>query len=512
MKKHYQYIIISAIVLTGLFIIILRTGVPSNFKNSTTPAAIFPDYTNISIPVNMAPLNFKINDGASKTIAVFSNGEMKFNVKSDNSKIEIPISKWKKLLKKSAGKSISINIYSKTAGTQWVKYPTISNRVEVDEIDNYMVFRSISAGYILWEKMGIYQRNLTNFDQSPILLNSETNENCMSCHTFCKNDPSKMVLHLRSKPGGTLISNNGEIKLVDLKTNYTMSAGVYPSWHPDGKKIAFSVNLIKQKFHSADKKEINVYDIASDIIVYDIEKNIVTTSPKLSTGSLENLPVWSPDGEYLYYISAPKFDKTAPASDAMYDLLRIKYNTATGQWGNVDTLLSTKNTGKSISFPEISPDGKHLVFCMADYGYFTIFHQSSDLYIMNLDNFSYSKLAVNSESIESFHSWSSNGKWLSFVSKRLDGLYSQVYFSQIDEKGNASKPFILPQKDPDFYSTYALNYNRPEFIKDKVSVESYKLAEKAFSKAIKAQFDPKVEVNALSGATRLEPVNEHTNY
>jgi len=174
--------------------------------------------------------------------------------------------------------------------------------------------------------------------------------------------------------------------------------------------------------------------------------------------------------------------------------------------------LSTKNTGKSISFPEISPDGKHLVFCMADYGYFTIFHQSSDLYIMNLDNFSYSKLAVNSESIESFHSWSSNGKWLSFVSKRLDGLYSQVYFSQIDEKGNASKPFILPQKDPDFYSTYALNYNRPEFIKDKVSVESYKLAEKAFSKAIKAQFDPKVEVNALSGATRLEPVNEHTNY
>jgi len=508
MKNLSLYIIIATITLFTSC-----NSVPSTYQNNTSPANIFPDYSGISIPCNMAPLNFKLTDGSDKAIVTFASNNYKFKVKADNSVVQIPISKWKKLLKKSAGDEIKIDIYSKAKNRPWGKYPTITNKIEKDSIDNYIVYRNIGAGYILWEKMGIMQRSLTNFDQSPILLNDETNGNCMNCHSFCKNDPSKMVIHLRQPPSGTLLYNNGEVKFINLKTKNTMSAGVYPSWHPDGKKIAFSVNIIRQKFHTAGKKDINVYDQASDIIVYDIDKNEVTTTPKLSTQSMENLPNWSPDGEYLYYISAPKYSEETPANAVKYDLLRIKYNQHDGTWGNVDTLLRSKDTGKSISFPEISPDGKHLVFCMAEYGYFTIFQQNCDLYMMNLDNFSYSKMPVNSESVESFHSWSNNGKWLLFVSKRLDNFYSSVYFCHVDENGNVSKPFILPQEDPNFYDHFTQNFNRPVFIRDKETIKSYKLSNKAFSPILNANFDPKVDVDALSGATRLKQdnVSEHTN-
>lgn len=318
---------------------------------------------------------------------------------------------------------------------------------------------------------------------------------------------------MRRSPSGTLLYNNGEIKFLNTGTKYTMSAAVYPSWHPNGNLIAFSVNIIRQRFHSAGDGLIYVYDLASDIIVYDIAKNQVTTCPALSTGRLENMPAWSHDGRYLYYISGPKYDKNKPDSCVKYDLLRIAYNAENSLWGNVDTLLTAGKTGKSITYPQLSPDDKFLTFAMSDYGYFNVFSKTSDLYIMNTANLQYSEMPVNSPDAESFHGWSSSGRWILFASKRIDGLFSNVFFSHIDSAGNASKPFVLPQKDPDFYSRYTLNFNRPVFIKDKVGVSINRLVKAAYSKKVEVEFDPDVEIDALSGATRIERdvMKEHTN-
>ena len=70
---------------------------------------------------------------------------------------------------------------------------------------------------------------------------------------------------------------------------------------------------------------------------------------------------------------------------------------------------------------------------------------------------------------ESYHSWSSNSRWIVFSSRRIDGLYTRPYFAYIDEEGNASKPFLLPQKDTDYYHRFMKSYNIPEFITGKVS-------------------------------------------
>ena len=506
MKKIIIYLIIPIlIIIVFIFIQTFNKIVPSSYTELEENPIIFPDYINITLPDNIAPLNFKVNHAATKYIGVFKfNNEKKFVIGSRSGKIQITQFKWKKLLEKCHGEYF-VDIYIKETSGEWIKFKTIKNYVVEDKIDKYIAFRHINTGYILWEKMGIYQRNLENFKKTPILLNDRTNKNCMNCHTFHKHDPSKMVLHLRAAPSGTILYNNGDVKFINTGTKYTMSAGVYPSWHPNGNLIAFSVNKINQRFHSSSKRNIYVFDRASDIVVYNIEKNEVTTDPKISTKNLENKPVWSPDGKFLYYISGPEYHQNITIDTIVkYDLVRIPYDAELNTWGEVDTVLKAKETGKSITYPEISPDGKFLIFCMADYGYFNVHSPSSDLYIMNLETREYSKLPVNSDYVESYHCWSSNGKWILFVTKRFENLYSRVMFSYIDSLGNASKPFLLPQKDPDHYTYLSLNYNRPVFIKDKVKISAHKLSKAAYSGIQSVSFDPEIDIDALSGATRIE--------
>ncbi len=505
-KKKYIIILIVLLALTGilLFRFYKHRGIAEYNENNRIPE-IFPDYTSTVIPPNIAPINFAINEKADKYyVSIYSDNSKGIRIASRNNKITIPLRKWKRFLASNAGSSFFIDIYFKAKGGGWEKFETITNTIAAEQIDSYVVFRLINPAYILWEKMGIYQRNVENYSMKPVLVNLTTEKNCMNCHTFCANNPNKMMLHLRGSPGGTILYDEGNVQMLNTSTLFTMSSCVYPSWHPDGNIIAFSVNKIKQKFHSAGISGQTVIDMASDLVLYDIKKNMITTSPCISTRRLENLPSWSPDGKYLYFISGPEYNEDVPDTLVKYDLMRISYDASTGKWGEIDTVLLAKETGKSISFPEISPDGRYLLFCMADYGYFTIYSPSSDLYLMDLKTFDYKKPDINSSQVESFHSWSSNSKWFLFASKRVDGLNTMIFFSYIDDEGNAHKPFLLPQKDPAFYGTFIYNFNRPVFVKGKVEINAKRLTKTAYSKIQKVNFDPDVDIDALSGATKIK--------
>jgi len=505
-KKKYILILIVflALVCILLFSYYKNIGIAEYNENNRKPE-IFPDYTSTVIPPNIAPLNFTINEKAKKYyVSIYSDNGKGIKIISRNSKIIIPIRKWKRLLDSNTGNSFFTDIYIKEKGGKWEKFETITNTIAPEKIDSYVVFRLINPAYILWEKMGIYQRNIENYSMKPVLVNLTTEKNCMNCHTFCANNPRKMMLHLRSSPSGTILYDEGNVQMLNTATLFTMSSCVYPSWHPGGDIIAFSVNKIKQKFHSAGIMAQTVIDRASDLVLYDIKKNMITTSPRVSTKRLENLPAWSPDGKYLYFISGPEYNPDVPDTLIKYDLMRIAYDASTGKWGEVDTVLLAKETGKSISFPEVSPDGRYLLFCMADYGYFTIYSPSSDLYMMDLKTFDYMKPDINSSHVESFHSWSSNSKWVLFASKRVDGLNTLIFFSYVDNEGNAHKPILLPQKDPTFYSTLIYNFNRPVFITEKVQINPKRLTKTAYSKIQKVNFDPEVDIDALSGATRIK--------
>jgi dipeptidyl aminopeptidase/acylaminoacyl peptidase len=148
---------------------------------------------------------------------------------------------------------------------------------------------------------------------------------------------------------------------------------------------------------------------------------------------------------------------------------------------------------KSVSFPRISPDGKKLVFTLHDFGTFPIWHPEADLYILDLETGISGKMALNSDLTESYHTWSHNGKWLVFSSKRSDGRSTRPYFSYIGPDGHAEKPFMLPQKDPDTYREMLESFNIPELVTGKIRMTPADFESASKTTALKALQGDKVE-------------------
>lgn len=433
---------------------------------------IFPDYSEVTVPENIAPLNFSITETSADSFrAEFSSGPVSFTVKSRSGDIIIPLKKWKALIDDGNG-TITVSTSAKRNGN-WESYKPFNIYVSSDRIDSYIAYRLIPPGYEVWGQMGIYQRCLESYAQTPIAENRLTDENCMNCHSFANRRPDRMMLHMRAEHGGTYILKDGEIEKVNTKTPETIAAGVYPQWSNDGRYIAFSVNDIAQIFHSSDPNRVEVYDYESDVVVYDVEKHELIFSPLTkSEDYFETMPCFSPDGRALYFCRCKAVENMPHGyQEAKYNIVKIDFDPATGSLGdNLVTVYDAESEGKSASLPRISPDGRFLLFTHQTYGQFPIWHKDADLYLVSLENGDVSRLEnLNSADADSYHSWSSNGRWIVFSSRRDDGLYTKPYIGHINAEGKASKPFLLPQENPrEFYLRLMESFNIPEFITGKV--------------------------------------------
>lgn len=442
---------------------------------------ISPDYTEVTLPPNIAPLRFSLPDscGFTDVRALFESGDEKVSVSARNGQIAISPSKWTRVLK--ASPSVSVRLQARRNG-QWEEYAPFNLYIAKEKIDPYIAYRLIEPGYEIWNEMGIYQRCLENYEETAIITNKMTGYGCMNCHSFCQQSPDRMLFHLRSDYAGTYIIKEGKIKKLNTKTPQTISATVYPSWHPSGDFVAFSVNTTKQMFHTTNLNRVEVMDYASDVVVYDMKREELISSPLLSSATaFETFPTFSPDGKTLYFCSADSVSIPDGYDQVKYSLCAIGYDAATRSFGNqVDTLYNARTEGKSVSFPRVSPDGKHLMLTLSAYGNFSIWHKDADLYLADLQTAEIRPLqALNSDDVESYHSWSSNSRWVVFSSRRMDGLYTRPFIAHIDEKGHASKPFLLPQKEKDHYTFLMKSYNIPEFISGKVKTSAYHISQTA---------------------------------
>ena len=269
------------------------------------------------------------------------------------------------------------------------------------------------------------------------------------------------------------------VEKLNTKTDKTISNLVYPYWHPEGRYIAFSVNRTFQSFHAADHNRIEVFDAASDVVVMDTEKMEVFSNPELMRDdAFETFPTFSPDGKSLYFCSAPAVDPMPDGyRNVHYNLCRVDFDPVAGRVGSrIDTLFHAADSS-SASFPRISPDGKTLVFTKHGYGNFSIWHKDADLYAVDLESGDIRPLAeANAPGVDSYHSWSSNSRFLVFSSRRIDGLYTRLYMTYVDEAGQEHKPFLLPQRNPKkFYEDLMFSYNIPEFIKGPVKADRHRI-------------------------------------
>lgn len=451
-------------------------------RNELPP--IFPDYVNCTIPSNIAPLNFQLTIPYEEAYVRFSTPDETWDIKAGKGQFTIPSSRWKKLLESNVGKEITVKVFVKTAG-QWVGYTPFTYFVAAEPVDPYLVYRLIEPGYELWYQMGIYQRNLEGYKQSPVMENKLSNGNCMNCHSFCMQDPDKMLFHMRGAIACTMLVDDGKVEKLNTKTEQTMSPLVYPSWHPSGRYLAFSVNDTKQAFHMNHPNRIEVYDLKSDVVVYDTENHEIISSRLLyGTEAFETFPTFSPDGRTMYFCSAQYVEEMPfDFEDVHYSLCAISFDPETRSFGTqVDTLYQAQAEGRSVSFPRVSPDGKFLMFTLSDYGGFSIWHKDADLYLMNLSTGEYFPMErANSEDVDSYHSWSSNSRWVVFSSRRIDGLYTRPHIAYISENGEVGKAFLLPQKEVDFYHRFMYSYNVPEFVKGKVKDNRRAIKDKAWN-------------------------------
>lgn len=462
-------------LLLYLFLCLWMTGCQSYHpadRETTESPSIFPDYSAVTFPVNIAPPNFIIQEEGEgfQTEIGMEDAEPSFIVGSDEPVVRIPIKKWKELLANASGKQIYFRISVKQNG-EWVRYADVRNTISSQPIDGYLAYRLLYPGYELWNEMGIYQRDLSSYEETPVVENRNFGKQCVNCHTFNAQSPDEMMMHIRGAQGGTLVRRKGKLEKVNPKAEGFKYGPTYASWHPSGKYIAFSTNEIQQFFHSAGQKSIEVADLGADLMIYDVENHrSFTDSLVYGDTYMETFPAWSPDGKDLYFTRSQGYYQGISLDSIRYDLCRIRFDESTETLGSPEMVYQASADLQSVSFPNVSPNGKYLMYVLSDYGNFSIWHPESDLYLMDLSTGETRCLTeVNSDDVDSYHTWSSNGCWFVFSSKRMDGLWARPYFASFNpETGETGKPFLLPQENPLFYDNYTYTYNRPELIKEPV--------------------------------------------
>jgi len=479
-----------SILLLFLVACTSHPDVPSSSKSVNNLPGIFPDYCNVTVPCNIAPLNFMLSDEAfTECVAKITTPDGSSQTYGDGRKVIIPEDEWKEMVSASLGMSIAVEVYGKK-NDEWLAFKKFNIDIVKDSIDEYISYRLIEPSYLVYDYMEIAQRNLGSFDESTIYNNKvgcddDHKGQCINCHSYQNYRTENMLFHVRVNNGGTIIVNEGEVSKVDLKRENTISAGVYPAWHPTEKLVAFSTNSTRQLFHTGNPNKTEVFDLASDLILYDVKTDEVSIVSN-DTTRLEVFPTWSPDGNYLYYCSTLSDTSTVNMHNdyakVQYNLYRRSFDVKTRQFGDEELIYDAVSTNQSVSLPRVSPDGRHIAFALGEYGCFHIWHHDSDICLIDIPVDATDEVKkgdvrlLNSKGFpESYPSFSSNGKWIMCASRRDDGNYSRVYIAYYDGK-KAHKAFELPQADPEHNTLRLKSYNRPEFMVEPVkqSINDFK--------------------------------------
>lgn len=473
------------------------SGEPRDVVEADVLPAIYPDYVGVTVPVDMAPLDFAMLSDSVTALDVEVTGGRGGSLHaraargllqgSGGDYADFDVDEWHRLLAANRGDSLLVTVTACEDG-RWTRYRSFPVYVSTDSLGEWGVtYRRIAPGYEMYGPMGLYQRCLSDFSETELIANNRLNGQCVNCHTPNAANPDQYVFHVRGENGATVVSSRQELDVLQSRNDSLGGAMVYPYWHPGGRYIAFSTNKTSQMFHTANSaKRIEVYDSSSDVFVYDTQtRTILKDTLLMKKYWAENTPAFSPDGRWLYFTSARRQVYPTDYDLERYSLCRVSFDAATGRLGaQVDTLVSAYATGKSVTWPRPSYDGRYLMYTLADYGYFSVWHPEADLWLLDLADGTTRPLdPVNSARAESLHAWSRNSRWFLFTSRRDDGLYTRLYFASLDTAGRATKPFMLPQPDPKAYYRRSLfSYNTPDFTARRVAANPEGMTQRLLNK------------------------------
>ena len=429
---------------------------------SEGPLVIWPDYKDVTIPVNIAPLNFRYAmKDARKARTTFTLDGKSVTIKG--LEVEWRVNKWKAFLADAAGKTITVEVEAEVDGK------TLTDRwsifVSEDPVDAYLTYRLIEPAYQMWNEVSIEERCVENFKETTICDYQHTDNACMNCHVHGQQRGDLSLYYIRGPHGGAILNRDGKLRKLTLKTDDMISPTVYGELHPSGRFGVFSTNIIYPGFHTVAGNRMEVFDTASDLTVADFDRNLMVNVPHVARAdAYETFPCFSADGNSVYYCIADTLALPRDIKNLEYSLVRADFDTTNGLISEkVDTVWSGHERHASACHPKASPDGKWLMFTVSEYGTFPLYHTECTLWLVNLETGEAKAIdGVKGDKSDTYHSWSSNSRWFVFASKRGDGQYGKPYFSHLDENGNATKPFVLPQKSSRFYDYNFKSFNIPD--------------------------------------------------
>ena len=481
-EEPMKHLFLSLCLCVSVFLLSCSSG-PDNPTLASQLPAIYPDYIGVTIPADIAPLNFNFADEAIDRMDVTVKGDKGGELHVSGEWADFDIDEWHALTEQNQGGKLTVTVCTEKDG-QWTQYKDFDIFVSETRLDDWgLTYRRIKPGYEVGGDIGIYQRELGSFDEYAIITETVVPGRCFNCHTANRTNPNRLTMQMRGEGGGTMIQKDGHQMWVETKTDSTKAAGSYSYWHPQGDYVALAVNSVHQAFFTGTGQRIEVYHTFSNVEVLDTRTNELILSPLLQTDDLEIFPAFSHDGRWLYYSTSKPCRVPAEYEKVKCSLCRIAFDAEKGVFGEtVDTLLNGPATDKSYVLARPSYDGRWLMYCTSSRGNFPVSQNDADLWLMDLKTGESRELKeLNTPQSESYHNWSENSRWFVFSSKREDGMYTKLYLATIDEQGRVSKPFLLPQRHPrKFYREMMDAYNCPDFTKSKVELDAHEAYRQVF--------------------------------
>jgi hypothetical protein len=325
---------------------------------------------------------------------------------------------------------------------------------------------------------------------------------CANCHSFSRDGT---ILGMDAD----YANNKGSYVITPVKEQMVLTPGDIITWN-DFEHAGETFGLLSQispdgRYAVSTVKDLAVfvprpllafsqlfYPVKGILCVYDRESRQFRALPGADDPNLvQSNPMWSPDGKYIVFARAQAADLhetrgqglTALTPDDCemllkdgkpfpFDLYRIPFND--GQGGTPQPLEGASHNGMSNYFARYSPDGRWIVFCRAKS--YMLLQPDSELYIIPAEGGEARRLRCNTRRMNSWHSWSPNGKWLVFSSKAWSD-YTQLCLTHIDENGDSTPPVLLshltaPDRAaniPEFVNTHpgAIVRIREEFVKSR---------------------------------------------
>ena len=116
-----------------------RPSVPEVYTDVKELPRIYPDYTNVTVPINIAPLTFELDDVADEVVSRYAVGDEELTFEG---KVQPDIDEWRRLTAKAKGSAIKVDVFTRYGG-EWKHYKPFNIYVSADSIDPYLSYRLI---------------------------------------------------------------------------------------------------------------------------------------------------------------------------------------------------------------------------------------------------------------------------------------------------------------------------------------------------------------------------------